>query len=525
MSRANHVKSGRVITLKLILFSLALLVCGINPVKGQGIAENFDNVGDLPARGWFRQNNSVPVGLSWHQGNPNHFPAQSGAPNSFIEAGFGSTSGANTISNWLLTPIRTFSNGDVIKFWTRTVTENPFPDRLQVRMSTNGASIDVGTGPNAVGDFTTLLLTINPNLEVGGYPEVWTQYTITLSGLPGPTSGRIAFRYFVTDGGPMGDNSNYIGIDTFSTTGGNSPPTGRRLDFNGDGKTDYVVARNMGGAGGQMTWFINNGTTHTQTPWGVYTDFFVSGDFDGDDKADITVYRPTDSSFYTLRSTNGTLASRNLGMSGDNPTVVGDYDGDGIDDFAVYRQGGAPGQASFWFYRSGSTPNSPIVSVQMGQNGDVPAPGDYDGDGRFDFCVRTNYGNGQGLFLLKKASGAEEAVVWGTASDLVVPGDYDGDGKDDFAVVRADGAQLLWSVLGRNSNNIIHYGEPWGLSATDFTTQGDYDGDGKTDLAVWRPSDSAQQTFFYIRGSSTSALSAFEWGQQGDYPVAAFNSH
>src|SRR2546428_3306592 len=47
-------------------------------------------------------------------------------------------------------------------FYTRTVDMPSFPDRLQVRMSTNGASSNVGTTATDVGDFTTLLLDINP---------------------------------------------------------------------------------------------------------------------------------------------------------------------------------------------------------------------------------------------------------------------------------------------------------------------------------------------------------------------------
>ncbi|HEX8371000.1 MAG TPA: choice-of-anchor J domain-containing protein [Pyrinomonadaceae bacterium] len=505
-----------------------------NIAKAQAINEDFANITTLSAAGWFFQNNSTPTGTTgWFQGNSAVFPAQAGAVTSYIGANFNSTTGDNTISNWLLTPNRTFNNGDVVKFWTRTTTDSPFPDRLEVRLSTNGASTNVGTGSTAVGDFTTLLTSINPGLTVGGYPDVWTEFTITLAGLPaGGASGRIAFRYFVTNGGPAGDNSNYIGIDTFSYTPGTIvAPTDVEapLDYNGDNKTDYVVVRNTGGgSGGQVTWFINNGTTSTQTPWGISTDFFVSGDFDGDDKHDITVYRPTsapNSFFYALRSTNATLVARELGATGDDPTVVGDYDGDDIDDFAVYRSGASAGQPSFWYYRGSATANGGITFVQFGQNGDFPSPGDYDGDGKNDYCVQRNNGSGQGVFLLNKSTGGSEAVLWGTSSDLILPGDYDGDGKDDFAVARGSGGQIIWSVLGRNANNVIHYGQPWGLSATDFPTQGDYDGDGKTDIAVWRPNADVQQNFFYIRQSSNSALRSFEWGQQGDYPVANYNSH
>jgi len=78
--------------------------------------------------------------------------------------------------------------------------------------------------PNSVGDFTTLLLSINPSLNVGGYPEAWTGFNMTLSGLSGPTTGRLAFRYFVSNAGPFNDNANYIGIDNFAYAGSVAPP-------------------------------------------------------------------------------------------------------------------------------------------------------------------------------------------------------------------------------------------------------------------------------------------------------------
>lgn len=176
-------------------------------------SEDFADITNLS--GWYSQNNSDPLGsTSWFQGNDAVFSAHAGAPTAYIGANFNNTSGTGTISNWLLTPELSLTNGDTFSFWTRTVSGSPWPDRLQVRLSTAGASTDVGTGAEDVGDFTTLLLDINPTLTGGGYPEVWTQYTVTVSGLSGATSGRFAFRYYVTDGGPTGANSNYIGIDT-----------------------------------------------------------------------------------------------------------------------------------------------------------------------------------------------------------------------------------------------------------------------------------------------------------------------
>lgn len=205
------------ITLRYIITVAVFLGFAIN-TNAQGFTENFDDVTTLTGSGWFQQNNSTTIGTNpnWIQGVPTPtgpFNAFNGTANAYICANYNSTTGANTISNWLLTPNRTFRNGDVFSFYSRKASPDTYPDRLEVRLSTNGASTNVGTGSAAVGDFTTLLLSINPTLVTGVYPVVWTQYTITISGLPAPTSGRIAFRYFVTNGGPTGANSDFIGID------------------------------------------------------------------------------------------------------------------------------------------------------------------------------------------------------------------------------------------------------------------------------------------------------------------------
>lgn len=171
----------------------------------------------LTGSGWIQQNNSSPVGSdSWFQGNSSVFPAQSGAASSYIGANFNNTLGGGTISNWLITPLLNLQNGDTFSFFTRTVGSPVTPDRLEVRLSTNGGA-SAGSTETSVGDFSTLLLSINPTLTTTGYPNSWTQYNLTVSGLGAPASGRLAFRYFVTNGG-SGNNSDYIGIDTFSYT-------------------------------------------------------------------------------------------------------------------------------------------------------------------------------------------------------------------------------------------------------------------------------------------------------------------
>ncbi|HVP12559.1 MAG TPA: choice-of-anchor J domain-containing protein [Phycisphaerae bacterium] len=189
------------------------------------IEEGFADIGALS--GWYMQNNSEPAGVNgWFQGNAAIFEAQAGAPDSYIAANYNSTSDVGNISNWLLTPEVTLKNDWMLDFYTRTSSSPSFADRLQVRMSVNGASTDVGSTWDSVGDFSILLLDINPTYQIWAYPQSWLygHYTLYLSGLSGPTQGRLAFRYFVENGGPNGANSNYIGIDTVSLTAPPGPP-------------------------------------------------------------------------------------------------------------------------------------------------------------------------------------------------------------------------------------------------------------------------------------------------------------
>lgn len=190
------------------------------------ITEGFDSLppgSSICPTGWVCSNQSSPVGATgWFNGALAVFAPQAGA--GYIAANFQNTTGANTIDNWLVTPQLNFGVGAQLSFWTRTV-DPPvdFPDRLEVRLCVGPpATCSV---PNTT-NFPTVLGTVNPNLLTGAgacaplpntnaYPSPWCNYVIT-AGIPGSGTGRIAFRYFVPNGGPSGANSDYIGIDTFS---------------------------------------------------------------------------------------------------------------------------------------------------------------------------------------------------------------------------------------------------------------------------------------------------------------------
>ena len=199
-----------------LLFSFGLL-------QAQNLlSQNFDV---SPPATWTILNLSSPVGTStWFQGNPTTatptagpFDSYAGVPNSYMGSNFNSTTGSNTISDWIFTPSVTIQNGDVITFYTRTTTPGTtvYADRLQMRIGV-GATPAAPVGNTGVGGYTILATDINPSLTATGYPSVWTLYSYTVTGLPAATPAKIAFRYFVTAGGPTGANSDYIGVDSFS---------------------------------------------------------------------------------------------------------------------------------------------------------------------------------------------------------------------------------------------------------------------------------------------------------------------
>jgi len=199
---------------------LACTICAAFPflqVSAQAFTENFDDITTLAGSGWVMTNMSSPIGTTgWEQGlgtAGGSFNAQNGGATSFISADMENVAVNGTISNWLITPNRTFRNGDMFTFWTRKVLPDTKPDQLEVRISTNGASTNVGNSATSVGDFTTFVTAFNPSLEAGGYPTDWVLCTVIITNQPAPFSGRIAFRYYVPNGGHGGPNSTYIGID------------------------------------------------------------------------------------------------------------------------------------------------------------------------------------------------------------------------------------------------------------------------------------------------------------------------
>jgi hypothetical protein len=74
-----------------------------------------------------------------------------------------------------------------------------------------------------------------------------------------------------------------------------------------------------------------------------------------------------------------------------------------------------------------------VMQMNLGQPGDVPIPGDYDGDGKTDPAI---YRPSLGLFFAVLSGGGTKSSTFGASTDVPVPRDYDGDGKTDFGIYR-----------------------------------------------------------------------------------------
>lgn len=232
----------------------------------------------------------------------------------------------------------------------------------------------------------------------------------------------------------------------------------------------------------------------------------------------IGVYNPPTNQF-RLRNSNtagGIDQTITFGQAGDIP-VPGDWSGRGIKDPGVFR----PSTGQFLIRKFTVVCNPfciPVpqtVTINFGQNGDLPVSGDWNNDGIDSVGV---FRPSAGQFFLADQNvqfpSVDHSPIFGTAGDLPIAGDWNSDGKDTVGVYRPSATQFFMTnqdVLNPSVDISAIFG-----AAEDLPVAGDWDGDGKDTFGVWRPSVAT----FFLSNNNAAVDLTIPFGANGDLPVA-----
>lgn len=350
----------------------------------------------------------------------------------------------------------------------------------------------------------------NPNAGITPLFQIYTGSSVNsllfVARHGGTRVGRLSFvpqpgvtYYIVVDGYDFGAGAG-AQLGNFMLTV-NVAKSQKNPDFDRDGRADISVYRPTTG-----TFYSLNSADDSFRgfQWGVNGDKPLFSEVDSDAKTDYLVFRPDTQAWYTHRSYNGAFTGFNWGINTDVPLIINQYDtiGGGLYNFAtVFRQS----TGTWWIYRNGFD----AISMQFGQNGDVPLTFDYDGDGADEIVVfRPSNGT---WYLANPFTGQfTGAYKFGQNGDVPVPADYDGDGMADLAIYRPSTG--TWWFRDRQTG--AQTARQFGI-ASDKPQPADYDGDGQADLAVFRSG------VWYILQSSNGAARGISFGLGTDIPVSA----
>jgi hypothetical protein len=335
-----------------------------------------------------------------------------------------------------------------------------------------------------------------------------------------------------------------------------------RGDSNGDGRADVTALFDQG-FGRTAVWNVTSaGTgfhpgvigwdTGEGAGFALYRIRPVQGDFDGDGKTDLAIFREDSGRqiwLYKLVSDGNRYdampASWTSGPNGKplniTRTMAGDVDGDGRSDIVVQNPGAADDWEASVFTAAGGFAQ-PISWAKSGTGnpwtGSAPLLADIDGDHKADLVSMRNLGGCRTVVDFYKSTGTSFAAptqiydsgagnyCWENSKPVVA--DTDGDGRDDIVALyqygAGDAGMTDAGLTVFHSTGTALTQSSWWRSRTDFDlsrttlSAGDFNGDGKEDAAIVYAccQTGARQVFTFASSGSTFGAKTQGWDGQVD---------
>jgi len=288
-----------------------------------------------------------------------------------------------------------------------------------------------------------------------------------------------------------GDGTFQPQVDT--STGNHHPQATAVADFNGDGKPDLVVA-NANDYDNTVSVLLGNGDGSFQAPVDLATnpapDSVAVGDFNGDGKLDLAVAAEGNFTVSVLLGNgDGTFQAHvdYATVSGGPVSVaIGDFNEDGKPDLTVANSGS--GTVSVLLGNGDGTFQNHVDYLTLESPTSVVV-GDFDGDGKLDLAVAAEAGTSSDAgvsVLLGNGNGTFQPhvdYVTGFYPSLMALGDFNGDGRPDIAVADPDVNSVSVLLNRGNGTFNVQMDYPTGNSPSSIAVS-DFNGDGKLDLVV-----------------------------------------
>lgn len=267
-------------------------------------------------------------------------------------------------------------------------------------------------------------------------------------------------------------------------------------DYDNDGRLDLVIAGDTGSAYVTKLYRYNGSSfsavTTANLP-GVTKGSLAWADYDNDGRLDLLVAGISASSRIArlYHNKGGGVFAENTAVAlpglSECAAAWADYDNDGRQDFALAGDTGN-GCITRIYHNDGAGTFSDISAGLTGVRFASVAWGDYDNDGLFDLAFAGVNDNGDKITRICRNTGSgfvEQNLGLPGVRGGIAWGDYDNDGRLDLALAGDQDASDCPRVFRNNGNGTFTGYLIESIDITDaWVAWGDYDNDGKLDVIV-----------------------------------------